>query len=461
MRRELDLSFNLIASGAFVQELQSLPSRPHLNLAGNPVSQAGQPGSAAARQQPAGQAAGRRRPLLPNTIPLYTVPEAASRLAVATQAKELAAARVAAAQRLDVGRMPKDAESAASQPPTPGSTRVVMQPDCDISIASGHAEVEESCPRAEDVTPEESSHVPAELLESSLGSSYVHDNASSQAIWQPSAMLQGSCCTVVPSASCTEPSAADIALKLGLWNDEGDIDIEAGDDHTSNDDAGDGMDQATDPVAVWSESRLWDSGTSGTDDGEPEQYGLQDPTIRLALQLGLDPLRLALFGDLHSRDSPAASNPQSAVNTLKYALQHRPTVSMGNAQGTGNHLRGTSSTEAKRRYKFSLQVQLEGSEDEASSPEAKVGRLHSIDALLAAMKKRLDKVEAQVMQEISAVWELCSEELPLAAGNTLVSPSPQPQQSRTSSLAREYSQGSRASSTMSRLQRTAALVSAV
>ncbi len=64
-------------------------------------------------------------------------------------------------------------------------------------------------------------------------------------------------------------------------------------------------------------------------------------------------------------------------------------------------------------------------------------------------------------QEISAVWELCSEELPLAAGNTLVSPSPQPQQSRTSSLAREYSQGSRASSTMSRLQRTAALVSAV
>ena len=66
-----------------------------------------------------------------------------------------------------------------------------------------------------------------------------------------------------------------------------------------------------------------------------------------------------------------------------------------------------------------------------------------------------------LMQEISAVWELCSEELPLAAGNTLVSPSPQPQQSRTSSgLAREYSQASRASSIMSRLQRTAVLVSA-
>ena len=68
---------------------------------------------------------------------------------------------------------------------------------------------------------------------------------------------------------------------------------------------------------------------AGTDDTEAEQYGLQDPTIRLARQLSLDPLRLALFGDLHGLDSPAASNPQSAVNALKYALQHRPTVSLG------------------------------------------------------------------------------------------------------------------------------------
>ena len=45
-----------------------------------------------------------------------------------------------------------------------------------------------------------------------------------------------------------------------------------------------------------------------------------------------------------------------------------------------------------------LQGQVAEEGAEATSPEGKVNRLHAIDALLAAMKRRLRKVEASIRQ---------------------------------------------------------------
>jgi hypothetical protein len=52
---------------------------------------------------------------------------------------------------------------------------------------------------------------------------------------------------------------------------------------------------------------------------------VEDPTVRLALELGLDPLRLSWFGE--PRKSPG--NPTKAINALKFALQFRPTAAKG------------------------------------------------------------------------------------------------------------------------------------
>jgi hypothetical protein len=50
------------------------------------------------------------------------------------------------------------------------------------------------------------------------------------------------------------------------------------------------------------------------------------------------------------------------------------------------------------------------------------------------------------VQEISAAWELCNEELPAAACNTLASPTPQPGLSSTGTASIDYSVAGRMSS---------------
>lgn len=137
-------------------------------------------------------------------------------------------------------------------------------------------------------------------------------------------------------------------------------------------------------------------------EGSEESWGVEDPTIRLALALGLDPLRLAWLSPL-GPEWCAGSSPVAAANALKFALTHPPTAPAGGgapalgggrlgtwrapasghwlcpaggcrAAGSsaqwrvccgpgpcaggpaGSHLKGTSSTAAKRRPKFGAQV---------------------------------------------------------------------------------------------------------
>ncbi|PSC75758.1 putative beta-D-xylosidase 7 [Micractinium conductrix] len=71
------------------------------------------------------------------------------------------------------------------------------------------------------------------------------------------------------------------------------------------------------PPNEWSAQSTAGSGAtagSATWEGGP---GIEDPTVRAALALGLDPLRLSLFGGPGMRGNPAA-----AVKALRFALAH-------------------------------------------------------------------------------------------------------------------------------------------
>ncbi len=65
-------------------------------------------------------------------------------------------------------------------------------------------------------------------------------------------------------------------------------------------------------------------------------------------------------------------------------------------------------------------------DEQATTMEGQVSRLHAIEALLAAMRKRLLRVEATIMQDRDAAYELCCEEGPMAGCNTGAAPTPVP-----------------------------------
>ncbi|KAI3438884.1 hypothetical protein D9Q98_001299 [Chlorella vulgaris] len=114
--------------------------------------------------------------------------------------------------------------------------------------------------------------------------------------------------------------------------------------------------------------------------GVPDSDQL-DPTVSMAVALGLDPLKLPLFGGAGGR----AGTPGAAIKALRSALT-RPTVSpcleaLLLRQASGSTLRRNSTAASK-------QLQAAG-----GSLEGQVGRVQTIDALLLAMTRRLGAVK--------------------------------------------------------------------
>lgn len=143
----------------------------------------------------------------------------------------------------------------------------------------------------------------------------------------------------------------------------------------------------------------------------------EDPTVRLALALGLNPADLPLLGGpgLRRSSTPAAGAPScraagtccrcrpvhprdaaapapAAARTLRFALS-RPAASPGlesaPAHGSGHHLQSTACLLAKQRSKSGA----------AQEGQSGVERVRRIDDLLAAMRRRLAAVRAAMAQD--------------------------------------------------------------
>ncbi|PRW59444.1 hypothetical protein C2E21_2491 [Chlorella sorokiniana] len=123
-----------------------------------------------------------------------------------------------------------------------------------------------------------------------------------------------------------------------------------------------------------------------------------DPTLQLALALGLDPLLLPAAGG-----PGLPGNPAAGIKALRFALAHpssTPSLSASPAAGSNHHLAMTASVLAKQRRKAG-----EGAAAGCGSAEGGRDRVQQIDALLLAMKRRLRAVQAAMAADLAQAQE--------------------------------------------------------
>lgn len=166
--------------------------------------------------------------------------------------------------------------------------------------------------------------------------------------------------------------------------------------------------------------------------GPGSMWASSDPTVRLALALGLDPRRLPALGGHGTRGgtpaagalpcfgctgyeswcrrlpghvaapshhaltcAPAALPSPAAIKALRFALAHpaaAPSLMAGPATATGHHLQLTASCLAKQRRKAGVTAAAGGGK----------ARVQTIDALLGAMRHRLQAVQEAMAADMAA-----------------------------------------------------------
>ena len=144
----------------------------------------------------------------------------------------------------------------------------------------------------------------------------------------------------------------------------------------------------------WSNESAWSAALTAADSVDAMEG---DPTMWMALQLGLDPQQLQMCGGLPPR---RAGKPATTLNALRTELC-RPSAAGamgGSCEGVpsaGHHLKLTWSMLAKQRRKAG-----EGEDPEAhpNTLAAKMSRLQTIDKLMASIRRQLEAVAGAAHQ---------------------------------------------------------------
>ena len=122
-----------------------------------------------------------------------------------------------------------------------------------------------------------------------------------------------------------------------------------------------------------------------------EDYShITDPTVRLAVALGLSPEHLTIYSGRQGTDSA------SAVAALHFALEHPLTEADEGLQKTPHFHQMTRSIAAKRRTK----VQPAGVQQPELPLSFKEDKIQTIESILSGMKTRIQGLEKSLVSQL-------------------------------------------------------------
>jgi len=131
---------------------------------------------------------------------------------------------------------------------------------------------------------------------------------------------------------------------------------------------------------------------TGSRDGSNAPAGEEeDPTVRLAIALGLDPSLLSINSGHLGGDCTAA------IKALRFALAHPLVDENEGLRPKPHHFKSTASVRAKQREKL---LPLDTPPQALPALDYKVERIQTIEDILSGMKARLEKVETNLVAEI-------------------------------------------------------------
>ncbi|KAL4434179.1 hypothetical protein ABPG75_000620 [Micractinium tetrahymenae] len=387
----LDLSHNRVADVAAVQRLQALPSLQRLLLAGNPVAGAGfgasgtlastlhghggQRRGSIATVGPAAVSGAAAKPARPQGLQFVAVEEASvvcMKAKALTQQRRAAAAAAAALPAVAAAGVAGAAPGTLPPPyaEAPDAAAATEAP------AAGAAECASAAAASGSTDAAGASADAANAVAGNVRAASAADPAAPSNSTSDAGVEAPPPASTAPEQSAARPCFLD-------WDLAGEDDDELG------------LDDSVDYMSCTdSQGQLWSvqstGGTAATAASTAADYEgfswVEDPTVRAALGLGLDPLKLPLLGGPASR----GGNPNAAIKALRFALAHpapAPSSDGIAGGGSGSHLRLTKSTLAKQRQKA-------GAAAAAAQAGGVQGRVATIDVLLAAMKRRLAAVQA-------------------------------------------------------------------
>jgi len=129
-----------------------------------------------------------------------------------------------------------------------------------------------------------------------------------------------------------------------------------------------------------------------SEEGRPPWEEVEDPTERLALALGLDPRRLAIYTGQLTTDS------LGSINALRFALSHPLVEADEGLAPPKKHLALTTAARLKRRDKKLAPLP----EPVAMPPDARTVRIQTMEDMLQGMKERLKSLETNLAERLAA-----------------------------------------------------------
>ena len=117
---------------------------------------------------------------------------------------------------------------------------------------------------------------------------------------------------------------------------------------------------------------------------------IRDPTVKLAVALGLDPMQLTIYNGQHGTDSA------SAVAALQFALGHPLTEADEGLQKLPHFHQMTRSIAAKQRTK----VQAAAMQQPELPLSFKMDKISTIESILSGMKTRILGLEKTLVSQL-------------------------------------------------------------